>query len=38
MLDLVTHDDARPAMPAARLEVRTALTHAELAESAGDRR
>jgi hypothetical protein len=36
MLDFVTHHDARPALPAARLEGRTTLTHGELIELIGE--
>jgi hypothetical protein len=36
MLDFVTHDDARPALSAVRLEGRTALTYGELAELIGE--
>jgi acyl-CoA synthetase (AMP-forming)/AMP-acid ligase II len=36
MLDLVTHDDARPALPAVHLEGRTTLTYGELAELVGE--
>ena len=36
MLDLVTHDDARPALPALHLEGRTTLTYGELAELVGE--
>ena len=36
MLDFVTHDDARPALPAAHLEGHTALTYGELAELVGE--
>src|SRR5258708_5129331 len=36
MLDLVTHDDAQPALPAVHLEGRTSLTYGELAESVGE--
>ena len=36
MLDLVTHDDARPSLPAVHLEGRTALTYGELAELIGE--
>jgi hypothetical protein len=36
MLDLVTHDDARLALPAVHLEDRTTLTYGELAELVGE--
>ncbi len=36
MLDLVTHDDARPASPAVHLKGNTALTYGELAEMVGE--
>ena len=36
MLDFVTHDDARSALPATRLEGRTALAYGELAELIGE--
>jgi hypothetical protein len=36
MLDLVTHDGARPALPAVHLAGLTALTDGELAELAGE--
>jgi hypothetical protein len=36
MLDLVTHDDTRPALPAVHLEGRTTLTDGELAELVGE--
>jgi hypothetical protein len=36
VLDLVTHDDARPALPAVHLEGRTTLTYGELAELVGE--
>ena len=35
-LDLVSHDDARPACPAVHLEGRTVLSYGELAEMVGD--
>jgi acyl-CoA synthetase (AMP-forming)/AMP-acid ligase II len=35
-LDLVSHDDARPACPAVYLEGRTVLSYGELAEMVGD--
>lgn len=35
-LDLVTHDNARPASPAVHLADRTTLTYGELAESVGE--
>jgi len=36
MLDFVTHDDARPALPAVHLEGRITLTYGELAELIGE--
>src|SRR5579863_2814455 len=36
MLDLVTHDDARPSLPAVYLEGRTTLTYGELTELIGE--
>jgi hypothetical protein len=36
MLDFVTHDDARPALPTASLEDRTTLAYGELAELTGE--
>ena len=36
MFDLVTHDDARPSLPAVHLEGRTALTYGGLAELIGE--
>jgi hypothetical protein len=36
MLDFVTHDDARPALPAVNLEGRITLTYGELAELIGE--
>jgi acyl-CoA synthetase (AMP-forming)/AMP-acid ligase II len=36
MLDFVTHDDTRPALPAVHLEDRTTLTYGELAELVGE--
>jgi hypothetical protein len=36
MLDLVTHDAARPSLPAAHLEGHTTLTYGELAELVGE--
>ena len=36
MLDFVTHDDTRPALPAVHLEDRTTLTYGELAELIGE--
>ncbi len=38
MLDLVTHDDARPSLPAAHLEGRITLTYGGLAELTAMRR
>ena len=36
MLDLVTHDDERPSLPAVHLEGRTTLTYGGLAELIGE--
>ena len=36
MLDLVTHDDALPSLPAVHLEASTTLTYGELTELIGE--